>query len=76
MNKKMLLIVVAVLVLLCGCDPSSVRVVGTRTLMMNEGEIVFDTEGKERSSLTVDDLLKIFKENVGKRLDNDRVLQS
>ena len=27
--KKMLLIVVAVLVLLCGCDPSSVRVVDT-----------------------------------------------
>lgn len=49
---------------------------GTRTLMMNDGEIVFDTEGEERSKLTVDDLLKVFKENVGKRLDNDRVLLS
>ena len=50
--------------------------VGNRTLMMNAGHIVFDTEGEERSKLTVADLLEKFKMGAGEELDNDRVLLS
>ena len=49
---------------------------GNRTLMMDSGHVVFDVSGKERSVLTVDDLLEKFKDNVGKSLDNDRILLS
>lgn len=49
---------------------------GNRTLMMDQGRIVFDTEGEERSRLTVDDLLEKFREASGRRLDNDRMLLS
>ena len=49
---------------------------GNRTLMMDSGYVVFDVSGKERSVLTVDDLLEKFKDNVGKSLDNDRILLS
>ncbi len=47
---------------------------GNRTLMMDQGRIVFDTTGDERAALTVDDLLDKFREASGKRLDNDRML--
>lgn len=47
---------------------------GNRTLMMDSGHIVFDVSGEERSVLTVEDLLEKFKDNVGKQLDNDRIL--
>lgn len=47
---------------------------GNRTIMMNQGNIIFDTQGEERSKLTVDDLLLQFKKVNGKNLDNDRML--
>ena len=47
---------------------------GNRTIMMDQGRIVFDTEGGERARLTVDDLLEKFREASGKKLDNDRML--
>ncbi|MBO4884432.1 MAG: ATP-binding cassette domain-containing protein [Clostridia bacterium] len=47
---------------------------GSRTIMMDQGRIVFDTAGEERSRLTVDDLLEKFREASGKKLDNDRML--
>ncbi|MBR5635657.1 MAG: ATP-binding cassette domain-containing protein [Pseudobutyrivibrio sp.] len=50
--------------------------VGNRTLMMNAGQIVFDTAGEERAGLTVNDLLEKFKVGAGEELDNDRVLLS
>ena len=49
---------------------------GNRTLMMDGGSIVLDVQGKERQGLTVKDLLEKFKANVGKNLDNDRMLLS
>ncbi len=49
---------------------------GTRTIMMDGGSIVFDTEGEERRGLTVEDLLDRFRSSSGKRLDNDRMLLS
>ena len=47
---------------------------GTRTIMMDRGRIVFDTKGEERKRLTVDDLLDRFRDASGKNLDNDRML--
>lgn len=49
---------------------------GNRTLMMDSGHVVFDVSGEQRAKLTVDDLLEKFKDNVGKQLDNDRILLS
>lgn len=47
---------------------------GTRTIMMDKGKIIFDTSGKERSKLKVSDLLVAFKNAAGTNLDNDRML--
>ena len=47
---------------------------GNRTIMMDQGRVVMDTRGEERSHLTVADLLLKFKEAAGKALDNDRML--
>ena len=55
---------------------SSALELGNRTLMMDSGRIILDLKGEERKGLTVDDLLRMFKENVGKALDNDRMLLS
>lgn len=49
---------------------------GNRTLMMNNGNIIFDVSGDERHGLTVNDLLEKFKEAAGKALTNDRMLLS
>ena len=49
---------------------------GNRTLMMDNGKIIYDVEGEKRSKLTISDLMKLFKEASGKVLDNDRMLLS
>lgn len=49
---------------------------GNRTLMMSDGSIVLDLQGKEREGLTVEDLLQKFREKANKSLDNDRILLS
>ena len=43
---------------------------------MDNGHIILDISGEERSHMTVDDLLQQFKEHVGEGLDNDRILLS
>ena len=47
---------------------------GSRTIMMDRGRIIFDVAGKEREGLTIQDLLEQFKLAAGKVLDNDRML--
>ena len=47
---------------------------GNRTLMMDNGRIIYDASGDMRSRLNVDDLLVLFREAVGKNLDNDRMM--
>ena len=49
---------------------------GNRTIMMDNGNIVFDVAGEERSKMTVEDLLEAFRKGAGKQLDNDRILMS
>ena len=50
--------------------------VGSRTVMMRDGRIIFDAQGAELDGLTVDDLLRRFREASGETLDNDRMLLS
>lgn len=47
---------------------------GDRTLMMDSGRIVLDVKGAERNAMSVNDLLERFSVQVGKQLDNDRIL--
>lgn len=47
---------------------------GNRTIMMDNGKVIFDVSGEERSKLTVADLLEQFRKVSGKALDNDRML--
>ncbi|HIW93767.1 MAG TPA: ATP-binding cassette domain-containing protein [Candidatus Flavonifractor merdipullorum] len=49
---------------------------GNRTLMMDSGRIVLDLADEARNGLTVEDLLRKFRENVGAGLDVDRILLS
>ena len=49
---------------------------GNRTLMMNNGQIVLDVSGAERTHMEVNDLLERFKSGTGAALDNDRILLS
>ncbi len=49
---------------------------GNRTLMMDSGRIVLDIAGEERAGLTVDDLLRRFKQGAGKDIDDDKILLS
>ena len=49
---------------------------GNRTFLMADGKIVYDVKGEERKNLTVEDLLRKFREGTGKDLDNDRILLS
>lgn len=49
--------------------------VGTRTIMLHEGRIVFDVKGEDRKGLTVVDLLDLFKKNQqGEELSDDSLL--
>ena len=51
--------------------------VGTRTIMLHEGKIVFDVQGEERSKLGVTDLLELFKQkHHGEALSDDSLLLS
>ena len=47
---------------------------GNRLIMMNDGKIIFDVKGEEKSKLTVNDLLKKFEQASGTKLNNDRML--
>ena len=47
---------------------------GTRTIMMNYGKIIYDVSGQERENVTVSFLLNKFREATGKELNNDRML--
>ncbi len=38
--------------------------VGTRTIMLHQGKIIFDVSGQQRKALTINDLLELFKKEV------------
>ncbi len=47
---------------------------GNRTLMMDQGRVIYDVTGEERRSLTIRDLTDKFRQASGRALDNDRML--
>ena len=49
---------------------------GTRTVMLHEGKVIFDLEGKERDGYQVKDLLNLFAQarTDGEELDDDKLL--
>jgi putative ABC transport system ATP-binding protein len=47
---------------------------GNRTIMMHQGEIIFDIRGREREKMTVKDLLEKFNEVRKEKLAEDRML--
>lgn len=49
---------------------------GTRTIMMDDGNIMLDLSGEQRADMTVERLVAKFSEKSGKLLDNDRMLLS
>ncbi len=49
---------------------------GSRTIMMDNGRVIFDIQGAERAGMTVASLLDRFKAAMQKNLDNDRMLLS
>lgn len=49
---------------------------GTRTIMLDSGEIILDISGKERENMTMDDLIKRYSMKKQKEFDNDRMLLS
>jgi len=48
--------------------------VGTRTIMLHQGNIIFDIKGEERQNLEVGDLLKLFSQAMGEQLADDALL--
>ena len=54
----------------------SALTLGNRLLMMDSGRIVLDIKEEEKKILTTEELLKRFKLEAGKSLDNDRILLS
>lgn len=49
---------------------------GNRTLMMADGRIILDLKGKERENISMDELLRRFREGAKEELDDDRILLS
>ena len=47
---------------------------GSRTVMLHEGRICFDVAGAQRAGLDVPDLVALFAQARGQRLDDDSLL--
>src|SRR5690554_7107563 len=45
--------------------------VGSRTVMLHQGQVVFDIAGKDREGLEVKDLLGLFEQQRGLEVDDD-----
>ena len=50
--------------------------IGSRTIMMHNGEIIFDVSGEQRKNMTVEDILQRFQQNTKESLATDRILLS
>ncbi|WP_025436784.1 ABC transporter ATP-binding protein [Peptoclostridium acidaminophilum] len=57
-------------------DIKSALSTGNRTIMMDEGEIILDIKGDERSNMTVEELLTYYSKERKKELMDDRILLS
>ncbi len=55
-------------------DIKAALALGNRTIMMDEGEIILDIAGEERSSMTIEELLTYYSKERKKQLTDDRIL--
>lgn len=55
-------------------DIKAALALGNRTIMMDEGEIILDIQGEERSRMTIDELLAYYYKERKKQLTDDRML--
>ncbi len=55
---------------------SAALTTGTRTIMLDDGEVMFDVSGEERSKITLDELLKMYSAKKNQEFDNDRMLMT
>ncbi|KQP22379.1 ABC transporter ATP-binding protein [Pseudorhodoferax sp. Leaf267] len=49
---------------------------GQRTVMLHEGQVILDVAGDQRRGLDVPDLLRMFAQTRGEKLDDDKLLLS
>jgi putative ABC transport system ATP-binding protein len=47
---------------------------GSRTVMLHEGRVILDVAGPQRHGLQVEDLLHMFEQTRGEKLDDDKLL--
>lgn len=47
---------------------------GHRTVMLHEGRVILDVAGEQRAGLDVPDLLRMFEQTRGEKLDDDKLL--
>jgi putative ABC transport system ATP-binding protein len=47
---------------------------GTRTIMLHQGQIILDISGAERASMTVEQLVSMFRRKVGAQISDDQLL--
>ena len=49
---------------------------GSGTIMLHQGRVVLDVAGPERTKMTIEDLLRMFRTKEGKELADDQLLLS
>lgn len=47
---------------------------GSRTIMLDAGQIIFDLDSNEREGMSVEQLLKLYTDRKKSEFDNDRML--
>ncbi len=47
---------------------------GDRTIMMDNGQVIFDLSGEERASMSVEQLMKLYTDKKKSEFDNDRMI--
>jgi putative ABC transport system ATP-binding protein len=47
---------------------------GSRTIMLHQGQIILDITGAERASMTVEQLVQMFRRKEGSEISDDQLL--
>jgi putative tryptophan/tyrosine transport system ATP-binding protein len=47
---------------------------GSRTIMLHQGQIILDISGEERASMTVEELVRLFRSKEGAEIADDQLL--
>jgi putative ABC transport system ATP-binding protein len=48
--------------------------IGTRTIMLHQGQVILDISGAERASMTIEQLVQMFRRKEGAELSDDQLL--